>query len=421
MRVLLTSHGSTGDIYPILAYGKALLKAGHKATFAVSPLFKQDVLRAGLDYYYLPPDWEQEAYTEFMRKLNRRTNPILQLREIYNGSVPYLSEIVVEIKKALKDHDVLVGSYLFPQYRVIADSVNKPFATFAFCHSSIPTTDLPPSPLPPFKSLPTLIRKIWCKLTWSIADKLLDLAVNPIIARPLKKWGYHPHQGFLTNPAELVLVGVSKSLMSNRGTTDPRFQFTGYNRWQSKEDPEIEQKLLDFCTGEKVPVLTFGSVAFDDTDSIMTRFEKNWPSGQKIIVQAGWSGLSVNNRRPEIFQVGKMSHDQLFKHASCVIHHGGAGTTASVLASGKPHILIPHIGDQFFWGAEMERLGTGIVLPKKKWPEQLQNKIKFLKSNPQITSQSIQLKEILDKEHGPSNAVRILEDFVRRKNLEMKF
>lgn len=33
---------------------------------------------------------------------------------------------------------------------------------------------------------------------------------------------------------------------------------------------------------------------------------------------------------------------------SAVCHHGGAGTTAAGLRAGKPTIIVPFFGDQFF-------------------------------------------------------------------------
>ena len=42
-----------------------------------------------------------------------------------------------------------------------------------------------------------------------------------------------------------------------------------------------------------------------------------------------------------------------------VVHHGGAGTAAAGLAAGKPTIVIPFFGDQFFWGEPVERAGAG--------------------------------------------------------------
>lgn len=42
MRVFLNSAGSTGDIYPIIALGRALSKAGHGVRIAADPLFQDE-------------------------------------------------------------------------------------------------------------------------------------------------------------------------------------------------------------------------------------------------------------------------------------------------------------------------------------------------------------------------------------------
>ena len=39
MRVILTSHGSTGDIYPVIALAVAMQRAGHKVRFATMPIY----------------------------------------------------------------------------------------------------------------------------------------------------------------------------------------------------------------------------------------------------------------------------------------------------------------------------------------------------------------------------------------------
>jgi vancomycin aglycone glucosyltransferase len=412
MRILLTSHGSIGDIYPVIAYGKALLEAGHTVTFASAPLYQQEILRAGLSYFHLPPDWEQEIFTEFMRELDRANHPILQLREIYKGALPFLSELIDRIDEALKDHEVLVSSYLFPHYKVIAARQGKPFVSFAFCHNTIPSPDYPPELVPALRGMPYAIQSRWNMTFWHLANFVVDRAINGIIGDVLKAKNLPLAKGFLTQPAEIVLAVVSQALMSERGKIDSLFKFTGFLRWQAEESEEQEVRLAAFCLGERVPILTFGSVAFDDTHAIMSRFEKSWPQGKKIIVQTGWSGLSVEVERPEILVVGKMSHDQLFRHASCVVHHGGAGTTGSVLTAGKPHIIIPHIADQHFWGAEMIRLGVGIVLKKKRWPEMLPERVQFIERQARLHTRALEIQKILLDEDGPGNAVKALENYV---------
>jgi hypothetical protein len=48
-----------------------------------------------------------------------------------------------------------------------------------------------------------------------------------------------------------------------------------------------------------------------------------------------------------------------FSLVSVVCHHGGAGTTAAGLRAGKPTIIVPFFGDQFFWGAMVSKSGVG--------------------------------------------------------------
>ena len=42
-----------------------------------------------------------------------------------------------------------------------------------------------------------------------------------------------------------------------------------------------------------------------------------------------------------------------------MVHHGGAGTTAAGLRYGKPTLVCPFFGDQFFWGEMVSRSGAG--------------------------------------------------------------
>ncbi len=167
-----------------------------------------------------------------------------------------------------------------------------------------------------------------------------------------------------------------------------------------------------FTGGERVPVLTFGSMVYDNRRAVMRRFMKNWPRGKKIVIQSGWAEFAAPPDCPYIKIVGKVSHDQLFRHASMVIHHGGAGTTASVLHAGVPHIVVPHIGDQTFFGKEVERLGCGFRLGQKIWPQQLYIATERITADPSYGARALEVRETLLKENGPARAVGELERFV---------
>jgi vancomycin aglycone glucosyltransferase len=95
-----------------------------------------------------------------------------------------------------------------------------------------------------------------------------------------------------------------------------------------------------------------------------------------------------------------------------VIHHGGAGTTASALHAGVPQIVVPHIGDQTFFGMEVERLGCGFRLKKAVWPEQLHAALNRLAANPAHARRAADVRARLLSENGPMAAVAELERFV---------
>lgn len=54
-----------------------------------------------------------------------------------------------------------------------------------------------------------------------------------------------------------------------------------------------------------------------------------------------------------------VSHDVLFPQVAAVVHHGGAGTTATGARAGVPQIITPMGGDQFYWASRVVALGVG--------------------------------------------------------------
>jgi vancomycin aglycone glucosyltransferase len=145
----------------------------------------------------------------------------------------------------------------------------------------------------------------------------------------------------------------------------------------------------------------------------MERFVRAWPSHKKIIVQRGWAQFPALSEDGHIKVIGKVSHDQLFRHASLVVHHGGAGTTASALHAGTPQIVVPHIGDQNFFGSEVERLGCGIRLkPLKRWPELLKGAVDRLIANQSFAQNALNVQSVLHSENGPARAIEELERYV---------
>jgi UDP:flavonoid glycosyltransferase YjiC (YdhE family) len=131
--------------------------------------------------------------------------------------------------------------------------------------------------------------------------------------------------------------------------------------------PDLAEYL---AVGPPPVYIGFGSIVVDDPDG-MTKliFEAVKKAGVRALVSKGWGGLGADDLGiPEgVFMLGNVPHDWLFQHVSAVVHHGGAGTTAAGIATGKPTVVVPFFGDQPFWGAMVARAGAGPVpIPYKQ-------------------------------------------------------
>ncbi|KAK6131445.1 hypothetical protein DH2020_034811 [Rehmannia glutinosa] len=82
------------------------------------------------------------------------------------------------------------------------------------------------------------------------------------------------------------------------------------------------------------------------TTDIILEALKN--TGQRGIIDRGWGELGTHSDIPDnVFHLVDCPHDWLFPQCSAVVHHGGAGTTATGLKAG------------FFWGERIYQKGLG--------------------------------------------------------------
>lgn len=61
----------------------------------------------------------------------------------------------------------------------------------------------------------------------------------------------------------------------------------------------------------------------------------------------------------DVLLLGEYPHELLFPRMAAVVHHGGAGTTAAAIRAGVPSGVVPHLGDQGYWGRRVVALGAG--------------------------------------------------------------
>jgi UDP:flavonoid glycosyltransferase YjiC (YdhE family) len=133
-------------------------------------------------------------------------------------------------------------------------------------------------------------------------------------------------------------------------------------------------------------------------------------AGKRIIVSKGWAGLeSVEG--DDVYMAGDVPHAKLFPRVAAVIHHGGAGTTATAARAGAPQIIVPHTLDQFYW-AEMlkrRRLSPGPVLGKWRMKEKVLRRLSECLEGDGYKERAAELGERLREKDAPARFVEYIE------------
>ncbi|WP_283472141.1 glycosyltransferase [Methylosinus trichosporium] len=128
----------------------------------------------------------------------------------------------------------------------------------------------------------------------------------------------------------------------------------------------LSESLCAFLSSGSAPIVfTLGSFApqvSGDFYDVSIRAARSL--GRRAVLLAGAKDAErlSGSAGPNEFVCSEAPHDELFPHASCVVHHGGIGTTAQALRAGKPQLVVPFFGDQPDHGERVRRLRLGLAL-----------------------------------------------------------
>jgi UDP:flavonoid glycosyltransferase YjiC (YdhE family) len=183
------------------------------------------------------------------------------------------------------------------------------------------------------------------------------------------------------------------------------------------EDTRIDPALERFvAAGEPPVVITFGSMVHADADQTTALLvDAVLRSGRRAVLQRGWSGLGRGALPDVIHSTDFVPHGWLFPRASCVVHAGGAGTTAATLRAGIPTVVVPHWLDQPIWAELARELGcAGAVLPVRALEaEALARAISDTLGSQRCADKARELSAKIAAEDGTAVACTLLEELVR--------
>ncbi|KAA0176796.1 hypothetical protein FNF27_01618 [Cafeteria roenbergensis] len=142
-----------------------------------------------------------------------------------------------------------------------------------------------------------------------------------------------------------------------------------------EDSPDSDAELIRWLNSSRrrnIVAVNFGSMVHSNKGGLVDTIVRcALDVGMDVLLIAGWAeGIADVAKMKGVFRIQAVPHAYVFPLVDVVVHHGGAGTTAAVVAAGRPAVVIPILrwADQRQWGRNVEDLGLGVILDRADPP-----------------------------------------------------
>ncbi|KAJ6709181.1 STEROL 3-BETA-GLUCOSYLTRANSFERASE [Salix koriyanagi] len=411
LKVAMLVVGTRGDVQPFLAIAKRLQEFGHRVRLATHTNFRDFVRSAGVDFYPLGGD--PRVLAGYMAR-NKGFIPSApgeisiqrkQLKAIIESLLAACTEPDMETGVPFKAQAIIANPPAYGHAHV-AEALGVPIHIF-FTMPWTPTYEFPH----PLARVPQSAG-YW--LSYIVVDLLIWWGIRGYINEFRKRKLKLPPIAYLSmyhGSISHLPTGYmwSPHLVPKPSDWGPLVDVVGYCFLNLGSKYEPKEEFVQWIQKGKEPIyIGFGSMPLEDPKNTMDIIlEALKETGQRGIVDRGWGDLGNFMEVPDsVFLLKDCPHDWLFPQCAAVVHHGGAGTTATGLRAGCPTTIVPFFGDQFFWGDRLHKkeLGPAPIPIAKLSVESLSNAIRFM-LEPEVKSRAMELAKLIENEDGVAAAV----------------
>ncbi|KAL4914590.1 hypothetical protein BDW62DRAFT_204479 [Aspergillus aurantiobrunneus] len=439
LNIVIQAIGSRGDIQPFLAIGKRLKSHGHRVRLATHLSFRETVESENLEFFNVGGD-----PAELMAFMVKNPGLMPDMRTIRSGAIQLRRREMKTIFSGCWRSCFETGDGTGIEHHVPddpwgedVDCRNLPFVADviianppSFAHLScaeklgVPLNMMFTMPWTATQAFPHPLANIQSQNTYPSVANFASYAVveimmweglGDLINRFRKReLGLDPLDA-IRAPSIAHRLKVpytylwSPALLEKPLDWGANIDVVGFSTLPSAKDYKPPEDLQNFlATGPPPVYIGFGSIVVDDPSALtQIIFDAVRQTGQRAVVSKGWGKIGANEAdSPSIMLIDKVPHDWLFQHVSCVVHHGGAGTTAAGLALGKPTVVVPFFGDQTFWGSIVARDGAGPdpIPYKRLTSEKLADAIRTALED-ETRKKAAEIGESMREEEGVPNAI----------------
>lgn len=426
-RILITSFGSYGDLFPYVALGKALQNRSHEVTLGTAAIFKDKVEAEGLPFCHIRCSLDQYTTPESIRAfLQQVFDPLKGGEFITREMMQGIEETYQDTRRAAQHADFVISNPLAYTTPIVCKELRLPWLSTVLAPMFFLSVYDPPiiSFAPWLRSLnkfsPALYRSIFRlikKLTISWTKPLYDLCAMHQLpapaANPLFEGQYSPHG---------TLAMFSTGLAEPQPDWPINTMVTGFPLFSGEEaDAETLLQLDNFLqAGDPPLVFALGSSAVhiaQDFFQTSARIARKLNRRALLVTGPMADVISKIEAGNDLLAVKYVAYDKLFPHASVIIHQAGIGTLAHAICAKKPMLIVPFGFDQFDNAERLMRLGVAEVIKRNEYTvEKAAPLIERLAMDESYKQRASKIGTSMQRENGIENACNSIESILNRQD-----
>lgn len=348
MRVVLSTWGSRGDVEPLAGLAVRLRELGAEVRVCAPPdeEFAALVARAGVPLVPLGPK---------VRSVVTGTRPP-SAKDAFRLAPELVAARFETLTEAAEGSDALLATGLMPAgARDVAEKLGIRYVYACFHISGLPSRHFPPPGRP---GAPSLQDETDNRVLWEQDAQRVNALYGEALNRHREAVGLPPVDDVRGHVfTERPWLAADVTLCPARGVTDLDVVQTG--AWIMPDERPLPEGLEAFLDAGPPPVFAgFGSVAAHAPKNLaQVAVDACRAHGRRVVLAGGWA--REVGEADDCFVVGEVNQQALFRRVAAVVHHGGAGTTATAARAGAPQVVVPRIVDQPYWAARVAELGIG--------------------------------------------------------------
>ncbi|MBM7844726.1 glycosyltransferase [Herpetosiphon giganteus] len=414
MNYCILALGSRGDVQPFIALALGLQAQGHQVIIAAAHDYR--ALVESYDCRFAPLIGSIQALLDpeqMAAGLAAGRGAII--KQFLQQTPPIIQQLIADALAACRDADCLIVASLgiWPalhlaehlQIPVVVAHMHPYGASSQTAHHFTPQLAWPA-----YRRMSYALAE---QVQWQVLRMAFNQARQQLLQRPGLSVGQLWQRSRQFQPPNLyaysALVAPPPAHWQNAGS------ITGYWMLEPAPNWQAPAAVRDFLAAGPAPIaVSFGSMIHGQqrgAELSQLLIAASQKANLRLIINQGWGDLAQGHLPSNCFAANGLDYAWLFGQVAAVVHHGGAGVTATALHAAKPALVTPFLGDQYFWGQRVYALKTGPApVPANRL--QIDRLAQLLRSLSERTDYQLAAQQLASKlaaEHGVQQAIAWLE------------